>query len=274
MATKTIGQLTQATTINNADEFAIEQSGVTKRVAASVVRGDIVNANIKSDAAIAFSKLSALNSAQILVGNGSNVPTAVSVTGDVTISNAGVTAIAAGAVVTADVADAAITPAKLSQPYTLATAKAFNWNGSSSNAVIDFESIPSWAKRITVMFNGVSTSGASDLIVRIGAGSFDTTGYASSFGYVGSTTFVSNITSGFGVAPVDASTITFGNILITTLGSNIWTYSSVLGRSTSAFVLVGGGARTLSGTLDRVRITTVSGTDTFDAGSINIAYEG
>lgn len=57
MATKTIGQLTQATTINNVDEFAIEQSGVTKRVAASVVRGDIVNANIKSDAAIALSKL-------------------------------------------------------------------------------------------------------------------------------------------------------------------------------------------------------------------------
>ena len=101
MATKTIGQLTQATTINNADEFAIEQSGVTKRVAASVVRGDIVNANIKSDAAIAYSKLAALNSAQILVGNGSNVPTAVSVTGDVTISNAGVTAIGSAKVLPA-----------------------------------------------------------------------------------------------------------------------------------------------------------------------------
>ena len=118
MATKTIGQLTQATTINNADEFAIEQGGVTKRVAASVVRGDIIDANIKSDAAIAYSKLAALNSAQILVGNGSNVATAVSVTGDVTISNAGVTAIAAGAVVTADVADAAITAAKLSGAQT------------------------------------------------------------------------------------------------------------------------------------------------------------
>jgi hypothetical protein len=35
-----------------------------------------------------------------------------------------------------------------------------------------------------------------------------------------------------------------------------------------------GGSVTLSGTLDRVRITTVSGTDTFDAGSINILYEG
>ena len=57
MATKTIGQLTQATTINDANEFAIEQGGVTKRVAASVVRGDIIDANIKSDAAIALSKL-------------------------------------------------------------------------------------------------------------------------------------------------------------------------------------------------------------------------
>ena len=59
-----------------------------------------------------------------------------------------------------------------------------------------------------------------------------------------------------------------------TAGSNVWTYSSVIGRSSSAYVLFGGGARTLGGTLDRVRITTVNGTDTFDAGTINIAYEG
>ena len=141
MATKTIGQLTQATTINPADEFAIEQSGVTKRVAASVVRGDIIDANIKSDAAIAFSKLAALNSAQILVGNGSNVPTAVSVTGDVTISNAGVTAIAAGAVVTADVADAAITAPKLSGAQTgsapIYGCRAWvNFDGTTSPATI------------------------------------------------------------------------------------------------------------------------------------------
>jgi hypothetical protein len=34
-----------------------------------------------------------------------------------------------------------------------------------------------------------------------------------------------------------------------------------------------GGFVPLSGTLDRVRITTANGTDTFDAGSINILYE-
>lgn len=54
--------------------------------------GGIVNADVNASAAIAFSKLAALTSASILVGNGSNVPTAVAVSGDISLSNAGVTA--------------------------------------------------------------------------------------------------------------------------------------------------------------------------------------
>jgi hypothetical protein len=110
---KTIGQLTQATTLASGDEFIIEQSGLTKRVAASVVRGGLVNADIDAAAAIAFSKLAALDDANLLVGNGSNVATKVAVTGDVTISNAGVTAIGSSKVVTAMVNNGAITAAKL-----------------------------------------------------------------------------------------------------------------------------------------------------------------
>lgn len=79
-----------------------------------VLSGAIVNADIASNAAIAFSKLASLSSANILVGNSSNVATSVAVTGDVTISNTGVTAIAAGAIVNADVsATAAIAFSKL-----------------------------------------------------------------------------------------------------------------------------------------------------------------
>jgi hypothetical protein len=115
---KTIGQLTQATTLASGDEFIIEQSGLTKRVAASVVRGGLVNADIDAAAAIAFSKLAALDSANILVGNGSNVATKVAVTGDVTISNAGVTAIGSSKVVTAMITDANVTAAKLSGAQT------------------------------------------------------------------------------------------------------------------------------------------------------------
>jgi hypothetical protein len=54
---KTIGQLTQTTTLASGDEFVIEQSGLTKRVAASVVRGGLIDANIDAAAAIAGSKL-------------------------------------------------------------------------------------------------------------------------------------------------------------------------------------------------------------------------
>jgi hypothetical protein len=95
---KTIGQLTQATTIGGSDEFVIEQTGITKRVAASVVRGGLVNTDVASNAAIAFSKLAALDSANILVGNGSNVATKVAVSGDATLSNAGAVTLAAASI--------------------------------------------------------------------------------------------------------------------------------------------------------------------------------
>ena len=55
--------------------------------------GSVTNAKVNAAAAIAFSKLAALTSAQVLVGNGTNVPTAVAVTGDVALTNAGVTTV-------------------------------------------------------------------------------------------------------------------------------------------------------------------------------------
>ena len=252
MATKTIGQLTQATTINNADEFAIEQSGVTKRVAASVVRGDIINANVKSDAAIAYSKLAALNSAQILVGNGSNVATAVSVTGDVTISNAGVTTLA--------------------RPYTLATAQ-----NSTSGTSIDFTGIPSWARRVTVMFNGVSTNGNDAKLIQIGtSGGFQTTSYNSASSFLGATDGHANFTAGIGINFPNSANFMYGNVVLTLQNSSdhTWTAHGTLALSDAAFTGTVAGSKTLSAALTQIRITTTGGTNTFDAGSINISYEG
>jgi len=54
---------------------------------------EIVNADINSAAAIAFSKLAALDSAKILVGSAGNVATKVAMTGNVAITNAGVTTV-------------------------------------------------------------------------------------------------------------------------------------------------------------------------------------
>lgn len=58
------------------------------------------------------------------------------------------------------------------------------------------------------------------------------------------------------------------------VSANTWVANHTLNNSGANVAIFGGGTCTLSGTLDRVRITTVNGADTFDAGSINISYEG
>jgi len=146
---------------------------------------------------------------------------------------------------------------------------------STSGTSIDFTSIPSWVKRITVMFNGVSTSGTSNIQIQIGSGSVSTSGYSSSATYVTSSVGSVTSTAGFIVtSSIAASSVSNGNTIICLQSSNTWTSSSVLSLVTSTGTQFSGGVSpTLGGTLDRVRITTVGGTDTFDAGSINILYE-
>ena len=152
---------------------------------------------------------------------------------------------------------------------TSATAQA-----STSGTSIDFTGIPSWVKRITVMFNVVSTNGTSLPQIQIGSGSVTTSGYLWFGGYISTSSYAgASATSGFVVKSDAASSIMSGSVVLTTLGSNVWTATMSLGSITFATISVGAGGITLGGTLDRVRITTVNGTDTFDAGSINIMYE-
>ena len=147
---------------------------------------------------------------------------------------------------------------------------------STSGTSIDFTGIPSWVRRITVMLNGVSTNGSGALIVQIGSGSVSTSGYASTAVVTisGGTSVGAANTNGFNTAGGGTTTLRAGVMTIATLGSNSWVSSHCFGYTDGAAVSCGGGSITLSGTLDRVRITTVGGTDTFDAGSINIMYEG
>jgi len=142
---------------------------------------------------------------------------------------------------------------------------------STSGTSIDFTGIPSWVKRITVMFNGVSTSGNSNFLVQLGdSGGVETTGYVSGAGSrVGETTS----TAGFILSQSNSgATTNSGLVQIMTVSSNAWVTSGVLVRS-DGFSTGFGGNKSLSDTLTQVRITTVNGTDTFDAGTINIIYE-
>ena len=144
---------------------------------------------------------------------------------------------------------------------------------STSGTSIDFTGIPSWVKRITVMFNGVSTSGSSYVLIRIGAGSVDSASYTgiTAVGWSGIASY--SDTSGFPLY-YNANTYTLsGAMVLTTIGTNIWVISGTVGMTGLNGVIMTGGSKPLSGTLDRLRITTVNGTDTFDAGTINILYE-
>lgn len=141
---------------------------------------------------------------------------------------------------------------------------------------IDFTSIPSWVKRITVMFNGLSLNSTSTLRFRLGTGgAAETSGYLGTAINTSGSPTVQSFTAGFDMyGAMTAATAAYGAITFSLIGSNAWVANGIIATS-----LVGAnsisGTKTLAGTLDMVRITTVSGTDTFDAnGGVNILYEG
>lgn len=139
----------------------------------------------------------------------------------------------------------------------------------------DFTSIPSWVKRITVMYNGLSTNGTSDFIVQIGdSGGIEITGYVSTVISVAGTSSGTAFTAGFGTNNSLAASAYSGQVIISLVdaSTNTWSYTSTV-TAGSTTLNVGGGAKSLSATLDRLRVTTVGGANNFDAGSVNILYE-
>lgn len=144
---------------------------------------------------------------------------------------------------------------------------------TASGTSIDFTGIPSTAKRITVMFSGISTSGTTDWGVRLG-----TSSGIESTGYLGATSNsspsgVNETTIAKVVYSLSTATIAQGFVTIVYMGSNLWAISGSTGRSSVFYTDVCGYTKTTASTLDRIRITTGNGTDTFDAGTINILWE-
>lgn len=192
-------------------------------------------------------------------------------TNDITINGASV---ATDAEVTSAIAPLATT-AYVDGKMVLSTAV------TASGTAIDFTSIPSWVKRITVMFNGVSTNGSTYKIIRLGsAGSIQTTGYVASSAFCQINASITGgvlDTTGFPIFSSNNTTAHSGLITFVNQGNNIWVASGVTDYGMSGTItcsILSSGKVELSSTLDRIRITTVNGTDTFDAGQINIMYEG
>jgi hypothetical protein len=150
---------------------------------------------------------------------------------------------------------------------------------SASGTSVDFTGIPSWVKRITVMLFGVSTNGTSPLKIRMGdSDGIETTGYSGYSVYTGTTTVVggANFSSGFDLPFAAAAAVVSGSCIFTLAdaASNSWVAQGVFGRTETAQGGFVAGSKSLSDTLTQIRVTTNNGTDTFDAGTINILYEG
>jgi hypothetical protein len=147
---------------------------------------------------------------------------------------------------------------------------------STSGTSIDFTAIPAWAEKITVMCAGVSVNLSSIIQVQLGTGStsYTTTGYVGG-GWFANTTNT-NVTTGIPViasgAGAGARTLC-GTMTIANITGNTWVASATIFDNNGSGCL-SGSYIVLGATLTAVRLTTVNGTDTFDAGSINIMYEG
>lgn len=151
---------------------------------------------------------------------------------------------------------------------------------STSGTTVDFTGIPAGTRRITMTLAGVSTNGTSNLQVQIGdSGGIENTGYLSNAGGATNAAVVgvaaAAVATGFYICATGAADVWHGQVVLTLVDAATftWVASGIVISSGSAVAYWSGGSKSTSAILDRVRLTTVNGTDAFDAGKVNIAYE-
>lgn len=145
---------------------------------------------------------------------------------------------------------------------------------AASGTAVDFVGIPEGVKRITVMFDGASTNGSSPILIRIGSGSMDVTGYGGCHDTWEGSPDVENMSSGFILGDrVASGSFMVGVSELKRMYENLWCFNFNGAQTNTPGLILATGNKALSGELDRIRVTTVNGTDTFDAGTINISWE-
>ena len=147
---------------------------------------------------------------------------------------------------------------------------AVDWQPSSSDGP------PSWAKKATLVFDRLSTNGTAQILVQLGSTTIQTTGYDSySVALTNASAIAGNaVTSGFHLFDQNAGSIRSGRMTLQLVSAAQWISDHTLAVSSVAAVLSGAGSVTLAGVFDRLRLTTVGGTNTFDGGSVSVIYEG
>lgn len=150
---------------------------------------------------------------------------------------------------------------------------------TASGTSVDFTGIPSWARRITITMTGLSTNGTSDILVQIGdSGGVEVAGYSGALARLAAAAIatVNSATAGFTVVNDVVAVDAFHGHVVLHLNdpaNNTWEAGISISESNATSHFAGSGSKSLSAVLDRVRITTAGGVNTFDAGVINILYE-
>lgn len=233
-------------------------SGYSQLQAAAVAASNTLTLPASNGALVAQSTTTAPTNGQIPIGNGTDYTAATLTAGTgITVTNA------AGAVTITNTNPTAVTVVTLGTPV-----------ATTSGTTIDFTGIPSTAKVIYVTFTGVATSGTSALLLQLGtSGGVQATGYLGTGSVVRNTVLSTLYTTGFGIKRDTANQDSNGVLVLTLLDSSngTWACGGVTAMSTDFITQPTAGSKVLSGTLDRIRLTSVSG-DTFNAGKMNIAY--
>jgi hypothetical protein len=149
-------------------------------------------------------------------------------------------------------------------------------NTTSGTSVTIATGLSSTVKRFTLTFEGVSTNGTSNPIIQLGTGggpTYVTSGYLGASANTDGAPSATNFTAGAGIDTSAAADIIHGSITFSNHSGNSWAWQGVLANSNTARGITTAGSVPLGAALTAVRITTVGGVDTFDAGSINILYE-
>ncbi len=146
---------------------------------------------------------------------------------------------------------------------------------TASGTAIDITGIPSFANRVTVMFDRISTNGSSQPILRLGNGAIDAASYLGYTARIANAAAVDAgaLSTGFTINSAAAGNALHGVLVLQRMTGNTWGCSCTLGGTGNAFLYIVAGQKTLSSAMDRIRLTTVGGTDAFDDGSLNIAWE-
>tara|TARA_R110000822_G_scaffold90405_2_gene208973 strand:- start:230 stop:877 length:648 start_codon:yes stop_codon:yes gene_type:complete len=142
---------------------------------------------------------------------------------------------------------------------------------TTSGASIDFTGIPSGVKEVKVLLNGVSTNGTSLICVQIGdSGGIEASGYLSgAFRHDTAATATAGFISSATTLAANFYDAVF-TLALQSSSSNTWVNES--GMYCDGDTFTGSGAKDLSAELTQIRLTTVGGSNTFDAGSVNIQH--